>query len=74
MLAVVLEMLVTLTRCDLEEEDYDPNDGLDRPQGPLDPSIATNGLDEAGSVHVPYDIWQKHAPTGLRWALTNLLD
>ena len=71
-LTVVPGMLVTLTKCDLEEEDYHPYDGSDRPQGPLDPSVAANGLGEAGVVPVPCDIWNKHAPTGLKWALDEL--
>ena len=71
---MVLEVLVTLTRCDLEEEDYDPYDGFNRPSGPLDPGFAGKGLGEAGSVHVPLDIWNKHAPMSLRWALDALPD
>ena len=71
---VVLEMLVTLTRCDLEEEDYDLYDGSNRPSGPLDPNIAGRGLGEAGSVHALFDIWKKHAPTSLKWALDELPD
>ena len=73
-LAVVLEVLVTLTRCDLEEEDYDPYDGSDTPSSPLDLGIAGKGLGEAESVHVPLDIWNEHAPMSLRWALDALPD
>ena len=73
-LPIVLEILVTLTRCDIDEEDYDPYDGTDRPNGPLDPGVAANGLGEAGCVPVPPDIWEKHAPKGLEWALRQIPD
>ena len=65
---------MTLTRCDIDEEDYDPYDGTDRPNGPLDPGVAANGLGEAGCVPVPPDIWEKHAPKGLEWALRQIPD
>ena len=71
-LPVVLEILVTLTRCDIDEEDYDPFDGTDRPNGPLDPGVAANGLGEAGCVPVPPDVWEMHAPKSLEWALRQI--
>ena len=73
-LPIVLEILVTLMRCDIDEEDYDPYDGTDRPNGPLDPGVAANGLGEAGCVPVPPNIWEKHAPTSLEWALRQIPD
>ena len=65
---------MSLTRCELDEEDYNPYDGTNRPNGPLDPGVAANGLGEAGCVPVPIDIWEKHAPLSLGWALQNLPD
>ena len=71
-LPLILEIFVTLTRCDLDEEDYDPYDGTNRPSGPLDPGVAANGLGGAGCVPVPMDIWEKQAPLNLGWALQTL--
>ena len=43
-MAVVPEVLVTLTTTDLAEEEYDPYDGVERPPGKLDPAIGEKGL------------------------------
>ena len=39
MVTVVMEVLITLTRTDLEELEYDPYDGVERPPGRLDPAV-----------------------------------
>ena len=71
---VVLEVLVTLTRTDLAEEEYDPYDGVERPPGKQDPPIGEKSLGTASCVPVPSDICDKHAPVSLDWALRVLPD
>ena len=70
----LLDVLDHLTRIDLDEEEYDPYDGEERPYGPLDPEVGAKGLGQAGSVPIPDDLWRKHAPVSLEWALQALLE
>ena len=41
---VILEVLVTLTKTDLAEEEYEPYDGAERPPGKMDPTVGEKGL------------------------------
>ena len=70
----MMEVLITLTRIDPAEEEYDPYDGVEHPPGRLDPTAGEKGLGMAGCVPVPRDIWDKHAPVSLDWALRVLPD
>ena len=72
--AVIMEVPITLTRTNLAEEEYHPYDGVERPPGRLDPTVGEKGLGLAGCVPVPRDIWDKHAPISLDWALRVLHD
>ena len=53
----------------MEEEEYDPYNGEERPYGPLDPEVGAKGLGLAGCVPVLDDIWQRYTPVSVEWAL-----
>ena len=59
---------------DLAEEEYDPYDGVERPPGKLVLAVGEKGLGTGGCVPVPNNIWDKHAPVSLDWALCVLPD
>ena len=75
-LQTLLEVMVTLTRTDLKEAEYDPSDGKERLHGLLDPEIGCKGLGVGvvGCVPVHESIWSKYAPAALEWALSVLPD
>ena len=69
---LILEVLVTLTRTDIEEDDYDPYDGVDRRRGARDPVVGAIGLGLAGCVPMPLDLWKRRVLLALEWALQAL--
>ena len=60
-MAFLMEVMVTLTQTDIEEDDCDPYDGEDRPSGPLDSSVGAKGLGTAGCVPGPQHLWERFA-------------